>query len=78
LHPAQIIADDMVNRTAGNMNRLIVTVRLWTFGSTGNNQKMDVPGFATCRNAPKDQSNRRKNLPYAAWEIHPVMKLNVQ
>jgi len=28
--------------------------------------------------APKDQSNRRKNLPqYAAWEIHPVMKLNV-
>jgi len=26
--------------------------------------------------APKDQSNRRKNLPgYAAWEIHPVMKL---
>jgi len=29
--------------------------------------------------APKDQSNRRKYLPdYAAWEIHPVMKLNVQ
>jgi len=29
--------------------------------------------------APKDQSNRTKNLPgYAAWEIHPVMKLNVQ
>jgi hypothetical protein len=27
--------------------------------------------------APKDQSNRRKYLPdYAAWEIHPVMKLN--
>jgi len=26
--------------------------------------------------APKDQSNRRKNLPgYAAWEIHPVMKI---
>jgi hypothetical protein len=26
--------------------------------------------------APKDQSNRRKYLPgYAAWEIHPVMKL---
>jgi hypothetical protein len=29
--------------------------------------------------APKDQSNRRKYLPgYAAWEIHPVMKLDVQ
>jgi hypothetical protein len=29
--------------------------------------------------APKDQSNRRKNLPgYAAWEIHPVMKIEVQ
>jgi hypothetical protein len=27
--------------------------------------------------APKDQSNRRKYQPgYAAWEIHPVMKLN--
>jgi hypothetical protein len=29
--------------------------------------------------APKDQSNRRSHLPgYAAWEIHPVMKLEVQ
>jgi hypothetical protein len=29
--------------------------------------------------APKDQSNRRKYMPgYAAWEIHPVMKLDVQ
>jgi hypothetical protein len=29
--------------------------------------------------APKDQSNRRKYQPgYAAWEIHPVMKLTVQ
>ncbi len=29
--------------------------------------------------APKDQSNRRSHLPgYAAWEIHPVMKLDVQ
>jgi len=29
--------------------------------------------------APKDQSNRRKYMPgYAAWEIHPVMKLTVQ
>jgi hypothetical protein len=28
--------------------------------------------------APKDQSNRRSHLPgYAAWEIHPVMKLIV-
>jgi hypothetical protein len=25
LHPAQIIADDMADRTTGNMNRLIVT-----------------------------------------------------
>jgi hypothetical protein len=29
--------------------------------------------------APKDQSNKRSHLPdYAAWEIHPVMKLTVQ
>ena len=29
--------------------------------------------------APKDQSNRRMRLPdYAVWEIHPVMKLEVQ
>jgi hypothetical protein len=29
--------------------------------------------------APKDQSNRRSHLPgYAAWEIHPVMRLEVQ
>src|SRR5206468_11444134 len=29
--------------------------------------------------APKDQSNRRKYQPgYAAYEIHPVMKLEVQ
>jgi hypothetical protein len=29
--------------------------------------------------APKDQGNRRKYMPdYAVWEIHPVMKLNVQ
>jgi len=29
--------------------------------------------------APKDQSNQRKYQPgYAAWEIHPVMKLTVQ
>jgi hypothetical protein len=28
--------------------------------------------------APKDQSNRRSHLPgYAAWEIHPVMKMEV-
>ena len=29
--------------------------------------------------APKDPSNKRSHLPdYAAWEIHPVMKLTVQ
>jgi hypothetical protein len=29
--------------------------------------------------APKDQSNRRTYMPgYAAWEIHPVMTLDVQ
>jgi hypothetical protein len=29
--------------------------------------------------APKDQSNRRKYMPgYAVWEIHPVMRLDVQ
>ena len=32
--------------------------------------------FFDVGHAPKDQSNRRKYLPdYAAWEIHPVMKL---
>ena len=31
------------------------------------------------RHAPKDQSNRRNHQPgYAAWEIHPVMKIDVQ
>ena len=35
--------------------------------------------FFDVGHAPKDQSNRRKYQPgYAAWEIHPVMKLNVQ
>jgi hypothetical protein len=29
--------------------------------------------------APKDQSNHHKYMPeYAAWEIHPVMKLDVK
>jgi len=29
--------------------------------------------------APNDQSNRRSHLPgYAAWEVHPVMRLEVQ
>jgi hypothetical protein len=29
--------------------------------------------------APKDQNNRRKYMPdYAVWEIHPVMKLDIQ
>ena len=29
--------------------------------------------------APKDQSNRRSHQPgYAAWEIHPVMKIDVR
>jgi hypothetical protein len=29
--------------------------------------------------APKDQGNRRKYMPgYAVWEIHPVMKIDVQ
>jgi hypothetical protein len=35
--------------------------------------------FFDLGHAPKDQSNRRKKLPeYAVWEIHPVMKLNIQ
>jgi hypothetical protein len=35
------------------------------------NHRNDTNGHA-----PKDQSNRRSHLPgYAAWEIHPVMKL---
>jgi len=32
--------------------------------------------FWDFNDAPKDQSNRRSHLPgYAAWEIHPVMKI---
>ncbi len=35
--------------------------------------------FFDIAHAPKDQSNRRKYLPgYAAWEIHPVIKIRVQ
>jgi len=36
--------------------------------------------FSDIRHSLKDQSqNRRRNLPgYAAWEIHPVMKIEVQ
>jgi hypothetical protein len=34
--------------------------------------------FFDVNHAPKDHSNRRTNLPgYAAWEIHPVMKMEV-
>jgi hypothetical protein len=35
--------------------------------------------FFDIGHAPADHSNRRTGLQgYAAWEIHPVMKLNVQ
>jgi hypothetical protein len=35
--------------------------------------------FFDIGHAPADQSNRRTDLQgYAAWEIHPVMKLTVQ
>jgi hypothetical protein len=35
--------------------------------------------FFDVSHAPKDQSNRRSHLPgYAAFEIHPVMKVEVQ
>jgi hypothetical protein len=35
--------------------------------------------FSSAKHAAKDQSNRRKYMPdYAVWEIHPVMKLDVQ
>jgi hypothetical protein len=35
--------------------------------------------FFDINHAPADQSNRRTDLQgYAAWEIHPVMKLDVQ
>jgi hypothetical protein len=35
--------------------------------------------FFDINHAPADQANRRRDLPgYAAWEIHPVMKLTVQ
>jgi hypothetical protein len=34
--------------------------------------------FFDIGHAPKDQSNRRSHLPrYAAWEIHPVMAVQV-
>jgi hypothetical protein len=34
--------------------------------------------FFDLGHAPKDQSNRRSHLPrYAAWEIHPVIALQV-
>ena len=34
--------------------------------------------FFDINHAPADQSNRRTDLPgYAAWEIHPVMKIAV-
>jgi hypothetical protein len=45
-----------------------------------NPPKITVVGKAywDVGHAPKDQSNRRKYMPeYAAWEIHPVMKLQV-
>jgi hypothetical protein len=35
--------------------------------------------FWDTAHAPKDQNNRRKYMPgYSVWEIHPVMKLDVQ
>ena len=35
--------------------------------------------FFDINHAPADQSNRRTDLQgYAAWEIHPVMKIDVQ
>jgi hypothetical protein len=35
--------------------------------------------FFDISDIPKDRSNRRTDLPgYAAWEIHPVMRLSVQ
>jgi hypothetical protein len=36
--------------------------------------------FFDIGHSPKDQTkNRRRNLPeYAAWEIHPVMKINLE
>jgi hypothetical protein len=35
--------------------------------------------FFDISDIPKDRSPRRTDLPgYAAWEIHPVMKLTVQ
>jgi hypothetical protein len=35
-------------------------------------------GFFDSNHAPADQSNRRTDLQgYAAWEIHPVMELQI-
>ena len=56
---------------------------------TSSAKKLNVPdppvitvigkAFFDIGHAPKDESNRRKYLPgYAAWEIHPVMKMEVQ
>jgi hypothetical protein len=45
---------------------------VWLVGASGAFDAKDVG------HARKDQSNRRSHLPgYAAWEIHPVMKLHV-
>jgi hypothetical protein len=39
----------------------------------------DLQAFFDISHAPADQSNRRTDLQgYAAWEIHPVMKLTPQ
>jgi hypothetical protein len=69
------------------------TVFSWTHTRfpfhTSSDRKLTVPNppiitvigkaYWDVGHAPKDQSNRRKYQPgYAAWEIHPVMKLNVQ
>jgi hypothetical protein len=41
-------------------------------------RKRRVKAFWDVGHAPKDQSNRRSHQPgYAAWEIHPVIKLEV-
>jgi len=53
---------------------------------TSQSERTDAPiitvtgkAYFDVGHAPKDQSNHRNYMPgYAVWEIHPVMKLDVQ
>ena len=61
----------------------LLTTRGARLGDVANNKAPIVTvigkAFFDLGHAPKDQSNRRSHRPgYAAYEIHPVMKIDVQ